>query len=517
MLRRQRDVLTEESTSAPRVLQRLAWGYVMKDREILAGLLLLLPIVLMAQEPGDLDTTFGGDGRVITDFADSDLGRAIALQPDGKIVVAGNAGPMFNEDTGDVTSFAKFALARYLPDGTLDTTFGGDGRVTTAFEQSGNDGPAQAVALQPDGKIVAAGYTPSVEFALARYLPDGSLDATFGDGGKVTTDIGALLGILGANARASAVLLQPDGKIVAVGGNFFVRYLADGSLDASFGEGGVTTIRQRPLEGTFELFAAALQPDGKIVAVGSVNNLNASPTFPFVVSFALARVLPDGGFDTSFGIDGLVKTDVALNADLRAVALQPDGKIVAAGRTVEDTGDPSTSTSNFTVARYLPDGMLDTTFGSGGLATTDFGGTSQARGVTLQPDGKIVAAGAAVAGLQSGGIDFFALARYLQNGTLDTSFGGDGRVTTDFAEARRLTAFGLVIQPDGRLVLAGAALIDVAGFPDFALARYESGLVPGRGPPTNKDECKQRGWRTFSIPRDFKNQGDCIQFVNTGK
>lgn len=488
----------------------------MRDREILAGLL-FLPMALMAQEPGDLDNAFGVEGRVITDFAANDLGRAIALQPDGRIVVAGSSGPLI-DDNENLRSGAKFAVARYLPDGTLDTTFGGDGRVTTAFEQvaSGNQGPAQAVALQPDGRIVAAGYIPSssgVDFALARYLPDGALDASFGGDGKVTTDISALLGLPAANARASAVVLQPDGRIVAIGGNFFVRYLADGSLDASFGDAGLTAIAQRPLEGAFELFAAALQPDGKMVAVGLVFNFNP----PFVNSFVLARVLSDGTFDPSFGIDGLVKTDVALNASLAAVALQPDGKIVAAGRTVEDTGDPSTLTSNFTVARYLSDGMLDATFGGGGLATTDFGGTSQAWGVTLQPDGKIVAAGDAVAGLQSQGNDF-ALARYLADGSADTAFGGDGQVTTDFAEAgRRTVAFGLVIQPDGRLVAAGTALTSTGDFADFdfALARYESGLVPGRGPPTDKEECKHGGWQTFDLPRDFRNQGDCIQFVNT--
>jgi uncharacterized delta-60 repeat protein len=485
---------------------------------ILAGLL-LLPVGVMAQEAGDLDTSFGVEGRVITDFGDTEMGRALAVQSDGKIIVVGNTGPMFNNDSGEVTSLARFALARYLPDGALDTSFGEDGRVTTAFQEgtpNGEDGPAQAVALQPDGKIVAAGYArvpPSfnVSFALARYLADGSLDATFGDDGKVTTDIGALLGIVGANARASAVVLQPDGKIVAVGGNFFVRYHADGALDASFGEGGVTTIGQRPMEGTFDLSAAALQPDGKIVAAGFVNNLNTSPAFPFVSSFVLARVLPDGAFDTSFGSDGLVKTNIALNAEANAVALQPDGKIVAAGRTVEATDDPNIFARNFTLARYLPDGMLDTSFGSGGLVTTDFGGGSSANGVILQPDGKIVAAGSA-----SNESDF-ALARYLQDGALDTTFSGDGLVTTP--DPQFSFALGLALQPDGRLVLAGATLSGAAGFADFdfALARYESGLVLGRGPPTSKEECKRGGWRTFNIPREFKNQGDCIRFVMTGK
>ena len=500
----------------------LHWGQ--SGARILAGLL-LLPVGVTAQEAGDLDVSFGLAGEVITDFGDTEMGRALALQPDGKIIVVGNTGPMFNENSGEVTSLARFAVARYLPDGTLDTTFGGDGRVTTAFQlgtPNGADGPAQAVALQPDGKIVAAGYASGtapgsgISFALARYLPDGSLDATFSGDGKVTTDIGALLGLPGANARAFAVVLQPNGKIVAVGGNFFVRYHADGALDDTFGEGGVTTISQRPLEGTFELFAAARQPDGRIVAVGFVHNLN-NPTFGS--SFVLARVLPDGAFDTSFGIDGLVKTDIALNADANALALQPDGKIVVAGRTVEATN----LTRSFTLARYLPNGALDTTFGSGGLVITDVGGNgnSSASGVTLQPDGKIVAAGGAVT---PSAPDFdFALARYLQDGALDTTFNGDGVVTTDVGAPQRSFprdfALGLVLQPDGRLLLAGTTLTALPSFTDFdfALARYESGLVLGRGPPTTKEQCKRGGWRTFNIPREFKNQGDCIQFVITGK
>jgi uncharacterized delta-60 repeat protein len=148
--------------------------------------------------------------------------------------------------------------------------------------------------------------------------------------------------------------------------------------------------------------------------------------------------------------------------------------------------------------------------------TTDFDGG--ASGVILQPDGKIVAAGFAVAIRD---IDF-ALVRYLQDGTLDTTFSGDGLVATDVGDPQRSFprdfALGLALQPDGRLVLAGTSLTDVPGFADFdfALARYESGLVLGRGPPTNKEECKHGGWRTFNTPRDFKNQGDCIQFVNTG-
>jgi len=447
---------------------------------------LLLPAGAVAQEAGDLDTSFGVGGKVITDFSGgNDEAQAVALQPDGKIVVAGNT------TSNPATGLVEFAVARYLPDGTLDTTFGDDGLVTTGFGVI--FGLAQAVAVQPDGKIVAAGYivdppTGVSARALARYLPDGTLDTTFSGDGKLTTD---------QAGQVFAILLQPDGKIVAAGGLVLARYHPDGTLDTTFGDDGQVTVDFG------EILAAALQPDGKIVAAGPVFNSSAGQ-----YEFALARYLPDGTLDSTFDGDGRVTTDVGGSGFARAVALQADGKIVAAGSIAFDVAPFHV---DFALARYLPDGTLDTTFGGDGLVTTDFGGIlSEAFDVALQPDGKIVAAGYAF-------FSVFALARYLPDGTLDTTFGGDGLVTTAFGAAG--AAKGLVIQPqDGRLVAVGSSSATIGeGSLDFALARYESGLVLGVGPPTNKEECKHDGWRNFNVPRDFKNQGDCIQFVNTGK
>jgi uncharacterized delta-60 repeat protein len=158
-------------------------------------------------------------------------------------------------------------------------------------------------------------------------------------------------------------------------------------------------------------------------------------------------------------------------------------------------------------------GDLDPSFGVGGKVTTDVGGLDLALALVLQPDGKLVAAG-----LSEDPSTFenrAVLVRYLSDGRLDPAFGTEGKVTTDFGGDVD-GAFALVLQPDGKLVAAGA--VDATSFAaDFALARYESGLVPRVGSPTNKEECKHNGWRTFTIPRAFKNQGDCIQFVNTGK
>ncbi len=291
--------------------------------------------------PGALDPSFGTGGQVTTDFGGFDSAQAVAVQSDGKIVAAGSSGG------GD------FALARYNADGTLDSTFGSGGKLTTDF---GGFDAASALAIQHDGRIVVTGRTGSGDFALARYNGDGSLDSTFGSGGKVTTDVGGFDAALG-------VALQSDGKIVAVGGggsgsDFVVaRYSANGSLDSSFGSGGLVTTN---LGGFEAATAVALQTDGKIVATGSTFSSGFQ-------QFVLTRYNTDGSIDSSFGTDGKVLTDFGLGSGFGgALVIQPDGKIVAAGR----------AGSDFVVARYNTDGSPDASFGSGGRATTDFGGAT---------------------------------------------------------------------------------------------------------------------------------------------
>jgi len=214
---------------------------------------------------GSLDTSFSTDGKVTTAFGTSnDVATSVAIQSDGKIVAAGYSYNGANYD---------FALVRYNMDGSLDSTFGTGGKVTTAFG-TGDDG-AKSVAIQSDGKIVAAGYSDNganYDFALVRYNTDGSLDSTFGTGGKVTTAVGT------GTDNAKSVAIQSDGKIVAAGysyngANFdfaLVRYNTDGSLDSTFGTGGkVTTAFGTSND---EAYSVAIQSDGKIVAAGSSNN-----------------------------------------------------------------------------------------------------------------------------------------------------------------------------------------------------------------------------------------------------
>jgi uncharacterized delta-60 repeat protein len=387
-----------------------------------------------------------GDGIVTTPVGSYDTGRSVAVQLDGKIVVAGSSVIGSNFD---------FALVRYNADGSLDASFGGgDGIVTTPVGLLEDE--IFSVTVQPDGKIVVAGYVSNGsdwDFAVVRYNADGSLDASFGGGdGIVTTPIGSSFD------QGLSVTVQPDGKIVAAGFTFgstsdfaLVRYNADGSLDESFGggDGIVTTTVGSEGQG----LSVKVQPDGKIVVAG----------FSFTGSdwdFALVRYGADGSLDTSFGGgDGIVTTPVGLSFG-QSVTVQPNGKIVVAGFSLGST---------IALVRYNADGTLDESFGGGdGIVKTPVGSEGQGLSVTVQPDGKIV-----VAGISFTGSDWdFALVRYGADGTLDTSFGGgDGIVTTPVG---LLNDFGqsVTVQPDGKIVVAG--YISNGSDWDLAVVRYNA-------------------------------------------
>src|SRR5678815_5693287 len=225
---------------------------------------------------GDLDSTFGSAGQVMTDLANStDIANAVALQADGKLVVVGTT--YRNNDYSE----EDFAVVRYNANGTLDTTFGVNGKVTTDFP--GLAAVASSVVVQPDGKILVAGgafplFTYLGDIKLVRYNPNGSLDTGFGSGGIVTTSFA------GQGRYAFSVALQPDGKIV-MGGTAFVnfssddssntdfaiaRYHPNGTPDLSFGIGGKVAT---DFDGfNDDVFAVLVQPDGKIVAAGSAKN-----------------------------------------------------------------------------------------------------------------------------------------------------------------------------------------------------------------------------------------------------
>jgi uncharacterized delta-60 repeat protein len=398
---------------------------------------------------GALDTSFGGDGKVTTSFGSTlDYGQGVGIQADGKIVVAGTAGAN--------GSNPKFAVARYNTDGTLDTSFSGDGKVKTDVAVGNYDG-ANAVALQADGKIVAAGGTyagtSNEKFAVVRYDSDGSLDTSFSGDGINTANFTS-----GADT-AVGVAIQADGKVVLAGisnagGNAdfaLARYNADGTLDTSFdGDGKVTTSFTSDWDAGLGL---AIQGNGMIVVVGEAGYLGSNP------KVAVARYTSAGALDTSFSGDGKFKADLTPQEDWAyGVAIQGDGKIVVSG----EAGNGGVG--DFGVLRFTSTGTLDTSFGGDGKVTTSItsnwdGGTDLA----LQGDGKIVVVGESGFG---GSNPKFAAVRYDADGSLDTSFSGDGKTQNDIASGED-GANGVAIQADGNIVSVG-----FSGGGDFALVRY---------------------------------------------
>jgi uncharacterized delta-60 repeat protein len=444
----------------------------------------------------NLDPSFGNGGKVVTDFTGStDVGFALAIQADGKMIVGGSVANV-------PTNGTDYGLARYNSDGSLDQSFGTGGRVMT--DVGGQGDFISAIGLQSDGKIVAAGFsfTDNIfDFSVARYNANGTLDNTFGNGGRVLTDF------QNNDDEAFGMVIQPDGKIVLAGftadSNFdldfaLLRYNPDGSLDNSFGIGGKVT---SDFSGSDDQsFALLRQADGKLVAAGAAIN---SQTFES--EFALARFNIDGSLDGTFGKGGKTTTAFGESSGISSILLLPGGKIMTAGYafTTHEDQRPNHGevTGDFALARYNSDGSLDESFGEEGKVTSDFFGEDDAiNAIALQADGKIIAAGSAVEGHRDesrilnqaksasrlgisrptgsqiarpadGELDpsAFALARYQADGSLDDSFGGDGKVVAEIAHDVNI-AFAVAIQSDGRIVAAGRA----GSFlhPDFGIARF---------------------------------------------
>jgi uncharacterized delta-60 repeat protein len=356
---------------------------------------------------GKLDTSFNGTGKVVTDVDGSGphLGGAVAgeisawatvTQPDGKILVAGY---------GQTGSIHDFAILRYNPSGSLDTSFNGTGKVV--IDPGGYfSNFAENLALQPDGKIIFTGSN-----FVMRFNADGSPDMTFNDTGKVMSN--------NANPAASASV-QSDGKIVVVGSaytdasnsDFAVsRYNADGSVDTSFNGTGMVVTSMAV--GVDRAHGLAIQTDGRIVVAGESGG-----------NFAIARYNADGSLDTSFGGTGKIVADVGGSGSFDVgynVLVQPDGKIILAGAGYES------GFNSIAAIRYNEDGSLDTSFGGTGMVLTNLGFTGGSAGVTatLQADGKLVVAGIAPEFQSQSSLGNFAVVRYNIDGSLDHSFGGN--------------------------------------------------------------------------------------------
>jgi uncharacterized delta-60 repeat protein len=373
--------------------------------------------------PGDLDSSFSGDGRRAIDFGGMDEAHAVVVRPRGRIIVAGGGGPT-----------PSFCVATLRPGGTLDTTFGSVGKRRIDF---GGDTieTAFGVALQPDGKLVLAGESDS-RVAVARVNRNGALDKTFSGDGKRTLSWGPI-------SAARAVIVLPNGKLLIggfsgpEGGNIqAARLTANGLLDKTFGTDGIATV---DFGGDDFGLGMARQANGRILLVGR------STTAGGVV----ARLRANGALDPDFDGDGRVA--IPGTDRMNAVMVQPDGKIVAAGSAL--------GIQTMTVARLKTNGSPDTSFDGDGMATVDIGPMADLAGdALLQPDGKIVVMGST----QGAGI---GVARLNPNGSPDPTFGTAGKTTVEFESA----AFGFAAtrQPNGRIIVAGQR----TGGDDFAVAR----------------------------------------------
>ena len=436
-------------------------------RAAAVGALALATLSIVAQpaaaavSTGYPDHTFSDDGKVLTNVAGDDTGEAVAVQADRKVVVAGTT-----------HGGTDIALVRYDTGGALDPSFDGDGIVIT--DLSGDDA-AFAVAIQADGKIVVGGFTDDgVSAALLRYDTDGTLDTTFGDGDGVAT-ISA-----GTGAVFVGIAIQSDDSIVAAGmGNFtgffggdalVARFDPSGVPDASFGGGdGITTTKIG-----FGGFVGdvGLQSDGAIVVVGASLSITGNE------NMAVLRFDSTGTLDTTFGGDGIVKTDATAGPDSgSAVALLSDGSIVAIGTSGYEYG---------LLVGYNDDGTLNTGFGTDGIVQTELGGYGGGFAAgTRQSDDRIVAVGDGTA-VNSDGSPGILTARYTSTGQLDPTFGRDGTVFTSFGigpfGGPQTSPAGVAIAPGGKIVVAGTNTDD-AGASDIAAVRYGTKATAVHGRP----------------------------------
>ncbi|MDQ3323154.1 MAG: delta-60 repeat domain-containing protein, partial [Acidobacteriota bacterium] len=394
---------------------------------------------------GDLDSSFGSDGIVTTDNGSrSEQINDIAVQPDGKIIAVGVI---------SINSALQTVFVRYNANGSIDSLFGTSGKVIieSVF--------VAKLALQPNGKIVIVGSdgrSPNFNSYVARLNSDGSFDTTFNGTGTVTLDL------RGTNDSLSSVKILPDGKILTGGSSArpapdlrsdfaIIRFNADGSLDTTFdGDGKVFTMIP-PTGESAGIADLAVQPDGKILAAGSVSVVDTPGDDPDRI-FAVVRYNANGSLDTTFDGDGvanprflpasgngITSTSVPTN-----IFAQNDGKILVVGNA--STCCAPFPTSKAALVRFNADGSFDTTFASGGKALISFPADFFSVGkASIQTDNKIVIAGS------TGNIKqrFVAVARLTSDGALDLTFSGDGR-TNIVPSLSNTTASTVALQPDGK-------------------------------------------------------------------
>jgi uncharacterized delta-60 repeat protein len=398
---------------------------------------------------GVLDTSFNSpNGFIIQPIGSSDdWGRSLAIQPDGKILLGGFCQGVSNYD---------FCIARFNSNGTLDTSFGSSGIVIQDIGSSDDYG--HSLAIQPDGKILLSGacYDGSnIDFCIARFKSDGTLDINFGNSGKLTLDIGS------SSDFGYSLAIQSDGKILLGGycyngsNNDFciARFNSNGTLDTSFGSSGIVI---QPIGSSDDYgYSLVIQPDGKILLGGICQGVSNN-------DFCIARFNSNGTLDTSFGSSGIVIQPIGSSDDIGySLAIQSDGKILLGGYCY--TG----SYYDLCIARYNSNGTLDTTFGSSGKVIQPISSSyDDVYSLAIQPDGKILLGGFCYNGSNGD----FCIARFNSNGTLDTSFGTNGKVTQPIGSSID-EGYSLVIQPDGKILLGGAC--SNGSNSDFCIARFK--------------------------------------------
>ena len=408
-------------------------------RVTMVAVLLAVPLRAWAGE-ANIDREFGTTGGVIlaNPSAGDDYAIGVVRQADGKLVAAGISTP---------GSRSGFAAIRYDANGVLDTSYGTGGVGHVPFDANAI---ANRAAIQPDGKVVVAGYffdqaTGSPHHVvLARLTTTGAPDPTFGSGGKVVTDVGP------STELANGIAIQPDGRIVVRTTRSVLRYLPDGTLDPTFGTGGVVTTPIDGLSGTTVL----VQPDGRIVVTG--NTSSGTP------SAVVVRYEADGTIDGTFGTGGIAFLGLP-DSWMRLAVLQPDGAIVVAGQ--DDDG--------FAVMRVTGSGVVDPTFGVGGVARTSFYWSAYPSDAVLRPDGRIVVLGQRFAWLDSHLEIDTVFASYTPAGAPDGTFNGNGTALFSFGSDIS-PLVGMTLQPDGKIVAAGGAFPNFVTDRRVLLVRFGS-------------------------------------------
>jgi uncharacterized delta-60 repeat protein len=412
-------------------------------------------VLMRYNNDGSIDTGFGLNGLVRSDSGPtlSGLGNTLEIQPDGKIVVLGLqwSQPAANTYT------TQFVVERYNADGSDDITFATDGRVVTAFG-SGYDMP-QAMTLQPDGKILVAGTSTSfnTQFVVVRYTSNGVLDTTFDGDGKVSTSFGT-----GTYSSPNFITAHADGKILVAGTtgsatgiavNFMVvKYNTNGSLDTTFDGDGKAVNPFEATDASYNIMSALEQPDGKFLITTSAD-LYGGNNLPN--DFVARKYNANATTDVSFGVNGKVTTTFLEGFNQpRNSALQPDGKILIVGY----SHDLSYLQNDSNMVRYQSNGTLDTTFGTGGKVTMGFDSTNDESNILLiQPDGKLLAIGTKRNHTDNGYLfQDIALSRYNTDGSLDTGFGTQGKVVSIFVQNNINRINCAALQPDGKIILANA-------------------------------------------------------------